>query len=257
MTIQTERLTTISSVKPFIFAASLASCLFLAACAQGPLSGRVAAGKDDTNSCQTVSSCRKAAEQGNAVAQNRLGFMYENIVRDDVQAIYWYHKAAEQGLAQAQYNLGWMYEGHRDTATDGPEAMSQAARWYRKAADQGYAPAQNSLGVLYEDGDGVTRDDVQSVSWWRKAAEQGDARAQVNLGRHYDTDDDEACAKAVFWYHKAAEQGYANAQYLLGTMYALGHGVAQDSTQAAFWYRKAAAQGDNNALGSLDDLQNQ
>ena len=34
-------------------------------------------------------------------------------VRDDAEAAEWYLKAAEQGYAIAQYNLGFMYEAGR------------------------------------------------------------------------------------------------------------------------------------------------
>ena len=52
------------------------------------------------------------AEEGNAVAQNNLGLMYQNgwgVPQDDKEAVYWYKLAAEQGDAKAQYNLGVMY----------------------------------------------------------------------------------------------------------------------------------------------------
>ena len=52
---------------------------------------------------------RKAAEQGLAQAQCRLGDFYEygeGVTKDLVKAAEWYRKAAEQGLAQAQCRLG-------------------------------------------------------------------------------------------------------------------------------------------------------
>lgn len=54
----------------------------------------------------------KAAEQGNAVAQAKLGVMYEEgkgVPQDYVQAVSWYRKAAEQGDAKGQSLLGFMY----------------------------------------------------------------------------------------------------------------------------------------------------
>ena len=44
---------------------------------------------------------------------------------------------ANQGDARAQDNLGYMYDKGRGVAQD----SKQAAFWYRKAADQGDAPA--------------------------------------------------------------------------------------------------------------------
>ena len=50
------------------------------------------------------------AEQGDASAQYHLGGMYGNgtgVARDDSIAVFWYRKAAEQGDANAQNNLGF------------------------------------------------------------------------------------------------------------------------------------------------------
>lgn len=52
------------------------------------------------------------AAQGNAVAQTRLGIMYENgqgVPQDYDKAVKWYRLAATQGYATAQSNLGGMY----------------------------------------------------------------------------------------------------------------------------------------------------
>ena len=54
---------------------------------------------------------RKAAEQGNAEAQYRLGLSYyngEGVPKDYAQAAFWWRKAAEQGEDTAQYNLKYL-----------------------------------------------------------------------------------------------------------------------------------------------------
>jgi TPR repeat protein len=51
---------------------------------------------------------RKAAEQGDAFAQNNLGYMYQygyGVTKDYAEAVKWYRKAAEQGDADAKANL--------------------------------------------------------------------------------------------------------------------------------------------------------
>ena len=48
------------------------------------------------------------AEQGNVAAQSEIGTMYavgEEVVRDYVQAAYWYRQAADQGDADARDKL--------------------------------------------------------------------------------------------------------------------------------------------------------
>ena len=96
---------------------------------------------------------RRAAEQGSADAQNRLGDMYcygWGVPEDDDEAVKWYRRAAEQGHATAQYNLGGMYH----MAGVFPKNYAEAVRWYRRAAEQGNADAQNRLGVMYDLGAG-------------------------------------------------------------------------------------------------------
>jgi len=63
---------------------------------------------------------------------------------------------AEQGFALAQFNLGFMYESGHGV----PEDDKQAVKWYRLAAEQGYASAQSNLGVMYGNGNGVPEDNV-------------------------------------------------------------------------------------------------
>ena len=110
----------------------------------------------------------KAANKGDAKAQNNLGAMYDKgqgVPQDYNQAASWYRRAADQGDAEAQYNLGLMYE-----------AQYNLGLMYE---------AQYNLGLMYNDGRGVPQDYKQAVSWFRKAADQGDAKAQYNLGLMY------------------------------------------------------------------------
>jgi len=102
---------------------------------------------------------RKAAEQGDADAQNNLGFMYKNgygVAQEYAQAVAGYRKAAEQGHAGAQINLRVKYDNGQGVAQD----YRQAVAWYRKAAEQGHADAQNNLGVMYRNAQGVPQSQV-------------------------------------------------------------------------------------------------
>ena len=66
-------------------------------------------------------------------------------VEDDFDAV---KKAAEQGDALSQYSLGFMYARGNGV----PEDDAEAARWYRHAAEQGHAAAQFLLGIMYHNG---------------------------------------------------------------------------------------------------------
>ena len=62
-------------------------------------------------------------------------------------------KAANQGDAAAQNKLGVRYQ----YGWGMPKDLGKAAELYQKAADQGNAGAQTNLGRLYEDGQGVPK----------------------------------------------------------------------------------------------------
>ena len=74
-------------------------------------------------------------------------------------------KAAEQGYADAQFRLGMRYYSGRG------EDYTEAVKWFRKAAEQGYADAQYLLGMQYEQGIGVPEDPREAARWYAKAAE--------------------------------------------------------------------------------------
>ena len=209
------------------------------------------------NETEAVKWYRKAAEQGNVHAQNRLGFSYlkgNGVAKNATEAVKWLRKVAEQGDAVAQNALGYCHEQGNGVAKNYEEAL----KWYRKAAGQGNVYAQRSLGYYYLIGRSVVKDHVEAVKWFRKAAEQGHAQAQYDLGCRYANGEGVAkdMKEAVKWYRKAAEQGNANAQYNLGFMYYHGLGVLQDETEATRWCRKAAEQGHADAKHDLSVIYN-
>jgi TPR repeat protein len=119
---------------------------------------------------------RPLADQGDAVAQNKLGLMYENgegVTQDYAEAVKWYRKAAEQGFAWAQFNLGRMYDNGQGVTQD----YAEAVKWYRKVAEQGYPLAQDNLGVMYFNGNGVLQDTIAAHMWFNIAAANGDPDA--------------------------------------------------------------------------------
>ncbi|MFZ7136482.1 tetratricopeptide repeat protein [Avibacterium avium] len=115
------------------------------------------------------------AEQGNAVAQNSLGVMYEKgqgIKQDYAEAVKWYLQAAEQGNAVAQNNLGLLYDSGKGVKKD----YAEAAKWYLQAAEQGYVVAQANLasvGARYEKGIGVRQDLQKAKEYYGLACDSG------------------------------------------------------------------------------------
>lgn len=174
------------------------------------------------------------------------------VKKDAAKAVEWFRKAAEQGNADAQNYLGWAYANGQGVSKD----LVKAVEWYRKAADQGNPHAQERLGWAYHEGTGVPKDAAKAAEWWGKAAEQNLAFAQNALGVLYDhgTGVPKDAAKAVEWYRKAANQGNSDAQHNLSISYWFGSGCPQDRVRTYMWANLAAAQGHAAAIKNRDLL---
>ncbi|HKB96025.1 MAG TPA: hypothetical protein VKB94_04195 [Rhizomicrobium sp.] len=123
----------------------------------------------------------QAAEKGQAVAQYRLGTLYERgqgVPADTAKAVHWYEMAANQGNRKAMHNLAVAYAG----GTAGKKNMAEAARWFARAAALGLSDSQFNLAVLYERGDGVPQSLVDAYKWYSIAAAGGDAESKARIG---------------------------------------------------------------------------
>ena len=112
------------------------------------------------------------AAQGNADAQNMMGYMYrfgQGVPQDFELARQWYRRAADNGNEQAQNNLGALYRYGLGVKQDFQEAF----RWFHRAAEQGNGGGQNHVGLMYYKGEGVPQDFVQAYKWAWLAANQG------------------------------------------------------------------------------------
>jgi TPR repeat protein len=90
------------------------------------------------------------------------------------EAAKWLRLAVDKGDAVAQNRLGAMYEdglGVRKSARD-------AFELFDRAAAQGYAPAMANLGHVYAGGSGVQRDDIRAYALISAAIEIGVPRGQ-------------------------------------------------------------------------------
>ncbi|MDR1385803.1 MAG: ankyrin repeat domain-containing protein, partial [Planctomycetaceae bacterium] len=93
------------------------------------------------------------------------------------EAVKWYRKAAEQGNAMAQLILGGYYaEG---IGVD--KNLEEAVKWFRKSAEHNNPDGQWFLGCCYADGKGLTKDEEEAIKWWQKAAKQGHELASKKL----------------------------------------------------------------------------
>ena len=116
-----------------------------------------------------------------AAAQGDKYYNGRGVPQDYAQALSWYRKAAEQGNAHAQNNLGLMYvkwPGRSAGLRPGAVVVSQGRR-----ARERQCPEQPRASCT-RSGRGVPQDYAQALSWYRKAAEQGNASGQNSLGAY-------------------------------------------------------------------------
>ena len=97
--------------------------------------------------------------------------------QDYSQAVYWFRKAAEQGDAKAEEFLGECYYEGKGVTQD----YSQAAYWCKKAAEQGRAKAQLRIGALYASGDGVNKDNDLAEEWLTKVMDNQESSENLKL----------------------------------------------------------------------------
>jgi localization factor PodJL len=118
-----------------------------------------------------------AAEKGQAVAQYRLGTLYERgqgVTVDPVKAAHWYELSANQGNRKAMHNLAVSYASRKN--------MADAARWFAKASALGLSDSEFNLAVLYERGDGVPQSLVDAFKWYSIADAAGDVESKARVG---------------------------------------------------------------------------
>ena len=140
---------------------------------------RAADGSDGVavNLADAVKYLTQAAEKGQAVAQYRLGTLYEHgqgVVIDPAKAAHWYELSAAQGNRKAMHNLAVVYASKKD--------MADAARWFAKAAALGLPDSQFNLAILYEKGGGVPQSLADAFKWYAIAAATGDAESATRMG---------------------------------------------------------------------------
>jgi hypothetical protein len=103
-----------------------------------------------------VSIIKKQAKKGDLASLVTYGDMfyygYDKIERNEVEAILNYKKAADQGNAMAQYKLATIYRQNNATVSD-------AVKYYNLAVAQNYEPAIYDLAILYLNGNsGISKD---------------------------------------------------------------------------------------------------
>lgn len=181
------------------------------------------------------------AESGVSQAQTAIAYLYATGLgteQSDTEALAWFTKAAEEGDADAQNNLGVIYAKGGTKAT-----REQAIKWYLEAARRGHRGAQQNLVALNNDNLERKVAAPASAELVQMKAYEGEPVYQFLFGISFlvgngSQEVDEYAA--VNWIQKAADQGYAPAEYQLGQLYLEGRGLTQDHDRAYQWISRAA-----------------
>ena len=122
-----------------------------------------------------------AAEAGIALAQAKLGYIYDQS-NDDEKAVHWYREAAQQFHPDGEFGLGEMYAKGEGVDQD----FEVAVEMYMRAAVNGHAQAQRVLANAYEHGTlarEVSR--AEALRWLTLAANSGDINSMQRMASLY------------------------------------------------------------------------
>jgi len=92
-------------------------------------------------------------------------------------ALYLYKKVAENGNAAAQNRLGYIYQNGLGITMN----VNKANEWFRKSAENGDEWGQYNLGVNYQYGQGLEQDEKKAMYWLKKSKAQGNADAATQI----------------------------------------------------------------------------
>lgn len=107
---------------------------------------------------------KKAAQQGFAPAQARLGDILDKAEEDEL-AVEWYRKAAVLSNAAGEYGLGLMYAKGEGVKKD----FEQARSYILRAAEKDHLAAVTLMMDVYRTGGlGLAADNAQADAWEAK-----------------------------------------------------------------------------------------
>jgi len=160
------------------------------------------------------------AENGDPVAQRRLGRYYSSVKNDNYTAVKWYKKGAENNDFFAIANLGAMYHNGDGVTKDRYEAL----KCYKRAFELDGIVDKDILIQSMENLNGIKWTNEYRAGWYLDNAPQGNMLSQFHLASFY-------------------EKGYG--------------GLQEDIELAKKWYKKAADQGFKPAIAALINLEDE
>ncbi len=198
-------------------------------------------------SAQAATCYRRAAAANVAVAELRLGALYETgegVPQSYVEARAHYQRAIDLGLAEANLRLGLLeMEGW-----GGPVNSTSAVLHIRIAAEAGYQPAQQILSDMFYAGVHVPKNLGLALKWAERAAANSDPDVQTQVGKLHQAarkrPSDVALARE--WYQLSAEQDHTRGMLAMAESF-LHPGSSADDLRLCQRWLQLAADGGNAA----------
>ncbi len=153
---------------------------------------------------------KNLANQGNAIAQRRLGRYHLWVTDNQVEALNWFKKSASQSDYYGLVNLAYAYQNGRGTDKDTFRAID-----YFIEAIKVEPPGKSNATWGLRDLKGLNWTNRQKIDWYLEAAPAGNPLAQYYLAHYYEKGYgglEKSLLNAIKWYTKASEQGYEPAK---------------------------------------------
>ncbi|MDC3081664.1 sel1 repeat family protein [Paracoccaceae bacterium] len=133
---------------------------------------------DKGNYADALQRWKSASKAGSKEADFLLGFLYDGVLQNEKEALFFFTKAALSGHIQAQVNVGLKYEKGEGTNVN----REQAIYWYSLAAFNQDNNAQFRLASLLQEEPGKAK---ESHFWFGKSAELGNPEAHLALATNF------------------------------------------------------------------------
>ena len=133
---------------------------------------------DQGNYTDALQRWKSASRVGSREADFLLGFLYDGVLQNDKEALFFFMKAALSGHVQAQVNVGLKFEKGEGTNVN----REKAIYWYSLAAFNQDDNAQFRLASLLQEETGKEK---ESHFWYEKSAELGNPEAHLALATNF------------------------------------------------------------------------
>lgn len=200
----------------------------------------------------------KAAETGDAQAQDRLGWWYDDH-GDGKTAIVWYKKAADQGRLQGIHHMGVMLEGGAERK-GAPQDCPASRDYLHKASAAGYAASTFRIGFQYYRGVCVEKDHVQAREWFERSGTVPGTfflglLAEYGSGRPADAAEAASLYEKVYFDPRCRDKDCDSRGKAANQRAHLYYDATpRDSEKAYLWYLRGAADADAEDRARLKSL---